>query len=120
MIASSLLLTFSAIAQTTVKGRVTNDEGLPLIGANVLIAETQQGTATNTDGYFEIVSVKEGAYSLQVSYIGYYPLTQNIEVKANDVLELDIQLGDQPVQVATLTVKATRAGNTTRRARSRQ
>ncbi|MCG8328884.1 MAG: TonB-dependent receptor [Chitinophagales bacterium] len=113
MIASSLLLTFSAIAQTTVKGRVTNDEGLPLIGANVLIAETQQGTATNTDGYFEIVSVKEGAYSLQVSYIGYYPLTQNIEVKANDVLELDIQLGDQPVQVATLTVKATRAGNTT-------
>ena len=113
MIASSLLLTFSAIAQTTVKGRVTNDEGLPLIGANVLIAETQQGTATNTDGYFEIVSVKEGAYSLQVSYIGYYPLTQNIEVKANDVLELDIQLGDQPVQVATLTVKATRADNTT-------
>ena len=113
LIASSLLLTFSAIAQTTVKGHVTDDAGLPLIGANVLIAETQQGAATNTAGYFEMPLVMEGRYTLQVSYVGYYPLTQNIEVKGTNVLELELQLGEKPVQVATLTVKATRAGITT-------
>ena len=60
---------FTAQAQNTVKGNVTDPSGAPLVGATVIIVEDNtKGTFTNADGDFEI-NVPQGN-SLQISSIG--------------------------------------------------
>lgn len=53
----------------TVSGTVTDNNGEPVIGANVIVKGTTNGTVTDLDGNFSL-QVPEGAV-LQVSYIGY-------------------------------------------------
>jgi len=56
-------------AQKTVSGTITDDSGLPLIGANVIIKGTTNGTITDIDGKYSIM-VSEGDI-LEVSYTGF-------------------------------------------------
>lgn len=59
-------------AQTQrVTGNVTSEEdGLPVVGASVLVKGTTVGTITDIDGNFTLSSVPTSAKVLQVSYIG--------------------------------------------------
>ncbi len=68
MILLSAVMAFSQ--NITVNGTVysrIDDE--PLIGATVMCQITQQGTATDIDGSFQL-TVPEGA-TIKVSYVGY-------------------------------------------------
>ena len=57
----------------TISGVITDESGLPLPGANVLIKGTNNGTLTDFDGHFTI-KVVDGT-ALEVSYVGYTPTT---------------------------------------------
>ena len=63
----------------TVKGRVIDANGEPVIGASVLEKGTTNGTITDFDGNFQL-NVKEGAL-LSISYIGY--AAQELVAQAN-------------------------------------
>ena len=52
-----------------VTGVVLDNNGVPIIGANVLVKGTTKGTITDTNGFFSL-EIEEGA-TLEVSYIGY-------------------------------------------------
>jgi len=68
-VATMLMVVSSAFAQTKITGTVIAEEdGLPIIGATVLIDGTQQGVATNMDGQFTL-DVPKGK-KLKISYIG--------------------------------------------------
>ncbi len=60
-----------------VKGTVLDSHGEPIIGANVVVGNTTQGTITDIDGNFKL-SVPMGA-KLKISFIGYE--TQTVVVK---------------------------------------
>ena len=62
-----------ALAQNVVTGVITDDKGEPLIGVTVREAGTQNGAVTDIDGRYRL-NVKPGA-KLEVSYIGYEPVT---------------------------------------------
>ncbi len=64
---SSLVYSQNGIIRGTV---IDADFQDPVPFANVLIKETGTGTTTDFDGNFEI-SLNEGAYTLQFSYLGY-------------------------------------------------
>lgn len=86
---------------TTVRGVVTSEEnGLPIIGAAVIVKGTPQGGVTNLDGEFTILNVPESAKFLQVSYIGYktveVPITKFVKV----ILKVDTQVIDEVVVTA--------------------
>ena len=55
--------------QKEVKGTITDEDGIPLIGVSVLIKGTNKGVATDFDGNFSI-DVEDGEI-LVFSYIGY-------------------------------------------------
>ncbi|UGU16852.1 TonB-dependent receptor [Sinomicrobium kalidii] len=83
------------IPQQTVSGIVTDENDVPLGGANVVVKGTATGTTTDFDGEFEI-SVAEGQV-LQVSYLGYKtrevtvgnaPLTVKLEPDASKLGEV--------------------------------
>ena len=85
----------------TVKGVVTSEEdGLPIVGASVLVKGTTQGTITDVDGNFEISGVKAGSKTLIVSFVGMK--SQEVAIKPNMkiVLQSDTETLDEVVVTA--------------------
>ena len=59
-------------SQTSVKGTVLDaKDGLPLIGASILVKGTGDGTVSDFDGSFELSTTAPMPFSLVVSYTGY-------------------------------------------------
>ncbi|NNL02165.1 MAG: TonB-dependent receptor, partial [Eudoraea sp.] len=69
-----LVLVFGAIgiANGQISGTVTDDQGVPLVGASVVKKGTSVGTTTDFDGKFIIDAILGDR--LMVSFIGYEPL----------------------------------------------
>ncbi|MCV9929917.1 TonB-dependent receptor [Flavobacterium sp. LS1R49] len=55
--------------EKTVKGKVTDQNGLPLAGVNIIVKGTSTGVQTDTDGNFAI-TVADNATKLIATYIG--------------------------------------------------
>ena len=66
---AALLISGSAFAQNTIKGKVVEANGEPVIGASVILPGTTQGVVTGVDGTFEL-NVAAGK-TLEVSCIGF-------------------------------------------------
>ena len=81
-----VLFCFSlAQAQNTIKGTITDENGLVVEFANVFLDGTSNGTVTNEDGAFLLQNIKNGSYTLKVSYIGYFDFSKDITVNNSDV-----------------------------------
>ncbi|NHF61112.1 SusC/RagA family TonB-linked outer membrane protein [Flavobacteriaceae bacterium TP-CH-4] len=65
------------IFQTTITGTVTDSDGVPLAGANVLVKGTTTGTQTDFDGNYTLEA--ESDATLVFSYLGF----QTLEVPVN-------------------------------------
>lgn len=77
----------------SIKGRIVEFESSqPLPGATVYIKELKRAVQSNQQGYYNFADLPSGAYSLQVSFIGYKP--EVITVKASSSKEeiYDIKL----------------------------
>lgn len=70
-----------------VKGKVVDDEGLPVPGANIILLEYNTGTITNVDGVFEL-KIPGGEGTLAISFIGF----EKQEVAINGRTQIDVQL----------------------------
>ena len=61
----------SGLTAQTVSGTVTDENGDPLPGANVIVSGTLKGSAADVSGVYSISGVSQGTHTLTVSYIGY-------------------------------------------------
>lgn len=72
------------------------ETGDPLPGVNVVIEGTMMGAATDLNGYYVILSVPPGRYSLSASMIGYQKSTVNVVKVAIDLTTtINFELGTQ-------------------------
>ncbi|MBI9054410.1 MAG: TonB-dependent receptor [Bacteroidales bacterium] len=78
-----------------------------LVGANVIIKELQRGISTNNDGYFTFENIKNGEYTIVVSFIGYDEIKEKINIDNNSI-ELDIELNSSAVAMEKIIITATR------------
>lgn len=69
---------FSAAAQTTIKGRVTDASKNPLTGANILLRDTYDGATSDADGNFRFETEETGDQTLQVTYLGFDSVVQKV------------------------------------------
>lgn len=89
----------------TIKGTILDATGMPVIGANVMVKGTTNGTITDMDGKFSLEVDKSAI--LVVSYIGY--ANQEIKVGNQNTLSItmkeDAEALDELVVVGYGTVK---------------
>ena len=84
----SIVLTTGSRQSAVVKGKVTDVNGEPIIGANVLVKGTTNGTITDVDGMFVVENAPENAV-LHISYIGY--LDQEVSVKNKKEIKITLK-----------------------------
>ena len=99
---SYVIVKKEAIKQTpvSVKGRVVDIHGVPVIGANVMVKGSTQGVVTDIDGNF-VIEVPADA-TLQFSYIGY----TTREVTVGKKTTLDIVLEEDTYAINEVVVTA--------------
>ncbi len=110
LLLSCLFVTIDLLvcAQFTITGKVTDDFGLPLIGANVYIERTYQGAVTGIDGQYSIRKIRSGTYILNVSYIGYKKGSQIIHLESD--MTVNFTLTKANILADEVIVTSTRAG----------
>ena len=98
-----LLLAISTIAfaQKQISGKVVDDTGEAVPGANVIVKGTTEGTTTDLEGNYR-VNVPEGSNVLIYSFIGLE--TKEVEIGQRSVL--DITLNTDVKQLAEVVVTA--------------
>lgn len=92
----------------TVKGFVkdaSNNE--PIIFANIFIQNSNIGTNSDENGYYEISGIDPGIYGVEVSYIGYDSAVQlEIELSPNRPTEINFLLEESANELKEVVVKA--------------
>ncbi len=96
-----------ATAQTqTVAGVVISEEdGQPVIGASVLVKDTQLGTITGIDGDFKLTNVPSSAKTIVISYIGMQTVEVAIKENIKVYMKSDTEMLDEVMVVAYGTAK---------------
>lgn len=68
------------LAQTTLSGRVVDQKGHPLPGANIMLKGTYDGATTDSTGTFRFKTARTDSAAVLVSYIGYEPVQQRMSL----------------------------------------
>lgn len=84
MLLAFCLCSFAAMAQTVIKGKVTDGKE-PVIGANVTVKGTTEGTVTDIDGKFELSTNQPTPVTLIFSMVGMTNQEVMVEGSKDDV-----------------------------------
>jgi iron complex outermembrane receptor protein len=89
-----IVLIFPWILQAQVKltGTVTgSDNSEPLAGANVVLGNAFMATATDGNGNFVFKNLKEGTYTLKVSFVGFESKTLKVSLSQSKHLNISLK-----------------------------
>ena len=87
-------------AQGNINGKINDQNGLPLIGANIVVENTTIGTTTDVNGKFKL-EVDKLPVNIKVTYIGFQPKT--IRVKNQSFLTVSLS---ESVDIQEVTVES--------------
>jgi iron complex outermembrane recepter protein len=75
-------------AQYIVRGRITDQDSIPLQGATVFIEELNKGTTADQNGNYELKNIPGGVYRILYSFVGHKQVIQTVSTGSQDI-ELD-------------------------------
>lgn len=82
----------SAERAGSIKGRIIDDNQNTLPGAVVYIDDKTTGVISDIDGFYSISGLTPGHHNIKISYVGYSPVTETIEVTAGGTVSRDIKI----------------------------
>lgn len=113
-----LLLPVLALAQgittASISGVVTDQQGTPLVGANIVAVHeptgTTYGAASRSDGRFNIAGLRVGGpYTVTATYIGYKVGKQeNVYLAIGQELRIDFKLVQEAIELGEIVTVAER------------
>ncbi|MGN6249014.1 MAG: TonB-dependent receptor [Ginsengibacter sp.] len=90
-------------------GSVTDTSGSPLAGASVYIADLKKGSVADANGYFNISNIPGGTYVVEVKFIGYKTIAENLDINKNltENFRMELSVVEENAIVITGTSRAT-------------
>lgn len=90
-----------------IHGTVTTAEGIPLVHATVQLEGSPRGTITDESGTYHLPDLREGAYVLTVSMLGYRTERHMVIIDTEDrIATVDVTLTDVPIDLGEVVVTA--------------
>lgn len=87
-----LLLCVFSYSQTTIKGTITDNSGIPLPGANIFIEESARGTTSDFEGKYTLTTDQNPPFDIVISFTGFenviVPVTAN-----NQTIDVQMSVG---------------------------
>jgi len=105
---AALLISFCAISQSKLKGKITDEQNQPIYGASIYIAELQQGTTTDYNGNYELSNIKEGTWEVAYRILGYQTQLKKLSFTQNNEIIFSIILKDDLSKLDEVVVSASR------------
>lgn len=94
----AFVVQFSFAQEKTITGTVSDEDGLPLPGVNVIIKGTTKGTQTDFDGKYSISA--ESSNVLVFSFVGYQ--TQELTVANSTTMNVILVAGEQLEEIVVV------------------
>ncbi len=92
------------VRKYTISGYIREkSSGEAIIGANVYDIASYQGTTTNSYGFYSL-SLPAGNYYISNSFVGYKPVSQEVDLHKN--LESTVDLEFSPIEMKTVEITA--------------
>jgi outer membrane receptor for ferrienterochelin and colicins len=108
IIGCALILNMSVInAQYSIKGKIYTKNHEPLAGANIVIANTSLGTASQDNGTYAISGLKNEGYRIRVSFFGYETIEKTVNINNHDVI-FDFEMVETTIDLNTIVVTGTK------------
>ena len=83
----------------TIRGKVTDKEGVPLPGANIYIPSISLGAAADLDGNYIILNIPVDDYDVIVQMMGYKKTTKKeVRVMMDQTVWLNFRLEEETVE----------------------
>nr|WP_299072391.1 TonB-dependent receptor [uncultured Allomuricauda sp.] len=102
-----LLAPIFLFAQTgNIQGTISDENGIYLPGANIMITSLAKGAISNFDGRFTIVDIPEGTYTLKVSYLGYSDIEKEVTINANETTEVSFFIEPKSLELQGVEITA--------------
>jgi len=103
---------------TKIKGKVFDKQsGEALVGATIVLEKSGKSASTGLDGSFEIKGLSAGKETVQVSYLNYEGVVQEVEVLKEDTPPLAFYLVSKSIQLMEVSIKGKGAGSSDGEAR---
>jgi len=99
-----ILFKLAAQAQSTFEGRITDDKGSPITGANIYLKDTYFGATSDSIGKFKFKATISGNEILVISFMGF----DNIEkpINTDKLQKFDIKLKESVNSINAVTITA--------------
>ena len=96
-----------------ISGIVHDENTQPVEYANVILyaedeSELIKGSSSNTDGEFLLENISAGTYKLRVSFIGFEPYEQTLDISENIKLKIILKESSQNLDEISITAKKPR------------
>ncbi|MFA4868526.1 MAG: carboxypeptidase-like regulatory domain-containing protein [Pedobacter sp.] len=100
------VISFNVFSQSSsiISGYI-KDGNETIAGATVIVKGSQIGATSNEQGYYELVDVKPGVYTLTVSYLGYLKESKTITLNINQNLSLSFSLKKDQQQLQNVSIQ---------------
>ncbi|MCG6187742.1 TonB-dependent receptor [Maribellus maritimus] len=85
---------------------VSNGEHLPFV--NIYLDRTNYGTTTDVTGHYMMVDLPVGKYTLVAKMVGYKTAQKEIELKADETLEIKFDLEEEFIRVDEVVITGTK------------
>ncbi|HEY6809368.1 MAG TPA: TonB-dependent receptor [Gemmatimonadales bacterium] len=105
-------LAFAAAQTGSVAGKVVDEAGAPVAGAQVLVEKTALGGVTKADGTYLVEGVPAGPQSLRVRMIGFRSQVASVTVAAGARATQDFRLAADPLNLEAVVVTGTETPRT--------
>ncbi len=108
LIFCSSLTIYSQYNQTIRGSVIDKDTHQPLLGVNIVNAsvDPQQGTTSDARGQFRFDNMPVGRHEVQFSYIGYKPVSVNVNLSSVHEIVLEIEMTEMVYQGEEIVIKA--------------
>jgi len=121
----SLVFLFGAVSASlvhaqsprgTVTGTVTDVDGDPLPGVQVVDPALQRGTTTEANGQYRLDNLPVGDHTLEFRFVGYQTAVREVTLGAGETVTIEVSLRTRVLETDGVTVTGTARARSTLRA----
>jgi len=106
VVALSSYAEVTAVSQTSLQGKITDQNGEPVIGANIYLQELKTGAVTDNNGNYQIDNLPRRAVLIQISSLGYKMILENIDLSSTTRKDFILQESITEISEVTVTGQA--------------